>query len=91
MLEKHSQNCHLCHSVGVSARLAGGHVRSATRCRITRSDTICARPGVQTQNAYRCTETATSNSADCSLSHAGHQGTQAARVGVTTPHAIPAP
>jgi hypothetical protein len=45
MLEKRPQNCHFRHFLGSSARLTGGTVRSATRCSITRSDMICARPG----------------------------------------------
>jgi hypothetical protein len=91
MLDKHPQNCHFCHSVGPSARLAGGHVRSATRCSITRSDMTCAGPDRSNPSAYRCTETATPNSAHCSLSHADHQGTQPAGVGVPRPHTILAP
>ncbi len=46
MLEIDLKNCHFRHFPGPSARLPGGTAWSARCCSMTRSDIICAGPGV---------------------------------------------
>jgi hypothetical protein len=91
MLEILPRDCHFCHFGGRPARLAGERARSATRYSVMRSDMAVLGRVIPEPSGYRCTETATPNSADCTLSHAAHHGTRAARVGVTGPHPIPVP
>src|SRR4051794_29160196 len=71
-LEKRSPDCLFCHFSGPPARPEGGKAGSATRCRIMRSDMTSARQAVQKPTGYGCTETATPNSADCSLFQPQH-------------------
>ena len=84
MLEIHPQNYHFYHFSGRSAPVPGGTAHSATRCSIMRSDMTRARPGHPRPSAYRCTKTAISISADCSLSQMAHHGTRPALVGVAS-------
>ena len=74
MLEIHSKTAIFCHYSGPSARRPGGSARSARRCRIMRSDMTRARPGHPSTAWRGCTESATSISADCSLSRGVERG-----------------
>jgi hypothetical protein len=69
MLELHPKTATSSNFLDCPTRLGGGMARSARRCSITRSDVTRARPGHPSTELQGCTESATSNSTDCSLSH----------------------
>jgi hypothetical protein len=87
-LEKHPKTAIFCNFFGPSGGLAVAYARSVTRCGVRRSGMICARPGHPRTDLHRCTKTATTNCADCTLSMAAQNCTRPVRKAAAHPSQV---